>query len=474
MRYALLIVVVAMSAAAQPNVLFIISDDLQACMSSYGNKQCKTPNIDRLAREGVSFDRAYCQYPLCGPSRASLMSGLYPKTSGITGNNDKFGSYRVVNPKLANHPSMSGFLRENGYFTARTSKIYHMGVPGGIEQGAPGGDDPDSWDYAYNVMANETLSPGERLLLSPKKSHYGSSFAATIVPDHLAETQADHMSVTQTIAILEARVRKVIPGATNKKKLKPDSPFFIGAGLVRPHVPLVAPKRFWDMYPKVVLPEVPEDDHLDVPKPAMAKHNDKAFMMTPEQQERALAGYFASVSYMDEQVGRLLDALDRLDLRKNTIVIFCSDHGWNLGEHGCWQKSNFWDETTRVPLIISAPGFEASAGKRTRAVVELIDLYPTLADLCGKQDKAPSILQGKTLRPYLEKPAHTDDNTAYVMLGRGADTVITNRWRYSTWGKAGEELYDLDKDPREFTNLAKNPEFAATLEQMRTKLKAKP
>ena len=216
--------------AQRPNILLIISDDLNTRIGPYMEIDEHTPHLDRLASEGIRFTRTYCQYPLCGPSRASLMSGLHSETNGVVRNNDQPGSYRVGNPALANHPSMAGFFREQGYYTARVSKIYHMGVPGGIERGDPGGDDPDSWDYAYNVMGPETLSPGKLELLSPGNLHYGGNFSRMILDDNRKFTQTDYVAVNQAIAILENRTGKLPPNGTNKRKLKPDSPFFLGVG----------------------------------------------------------------------------------------------------------------------------------------------------------------------------------------------------------------------------------------------------
>lgn len=451
--------------AAPLNVLMIVSDDLTACQSCYGNKTCRTPAIDRLAREGVLFERAYCGYPVCGPARASFMSGLYPNTTKMLGNRKELGAFKLTNRQLADHPSIGEFLRKQGYFSARVGKIYHMGIPGGIEIGEPGGDDPASWDYAYNVLAPETFSPGTLELLSPKRTHMGSNFARVIVPDGREATQHDVLAAHQAIAILE-----------NKTRSAPGKGFFLAVGFVRPHVPLVAPKRLFDQYPPdtMKLPFVPPGDLDDVPKPAAAMDNLPRYGMNEEQQRQALAGYYAAVGFMDEQVGRLLATLDRLDLRKNTVVIFMSDHGYNLGEHHCWQKLSLFEESVRVPLIISAPGFSASAGRRAGGIVEMIDLYPTIADLLGFKARAPAILQGRSLRPLLEQP---DGSTwtkthAYTVTHAQGESVRTARWRYNRWGREGEELYDHDNDPEEFTNLAKKPEHAATLAEMRTLMDA--
>lgn len=454
--------VVGSAEEARPNVLFIIADDLTASLGCYGNDVCQTPNLDRLASEGVLFDRAYCQYPVCGPSRASLMSGLYPNTTRMLRNNYELGAFKASNPELADHPSIGEFLRTNGYFSGRVSKIFHMGIPGGIEAGEPGGDDPSSWDWTYNVLAPETKSVGAWELLSPKREHSGSNFERIVIPDGREATQADVMAAAQAIAVLETRREAA-------------QPFFLAVGFVRPHVPLVAPERWFKQYPaeRMELPFVPEGDLNDVPGPAALMENLDRYGMNEAQQRKAIAAYYASVSFMDEQVGKLLDALERLHLRQNTIVLFTSDHGYNLGEHSCWQKLSLFEESVRVPLLISAPGFLESAGKSAPGLVELIDLYPTIADLVGLEKKAPPSLQGRSLRPLLEDPGRGDwsKDVAYTVTYRNGESIRTRRWRYNVWGKAGEELYDLEEDPLEFTNLSHDPAYKQQLETMRELMK---
>jgi arylsulfatase A-like enzyme len=406
------------------------------------------------------------------------MSGLYPETNGVLNNNDQPGSYRVENPRLARHPSMAGFFREQGYFTARVSKIYHMGVPGGIERGAPGGDDPDSWDYAYNVMGPETLSQGELELLSPKNLHYGGNFAKMVLPDTLDYTQTDYLAVSQAIAILESRANQVAKGATNKVKLKPEEPFFLAVGLVRPHVPLIAPQSCFTPYPadEMKLPKVAGLDQ--VPERALTRQNHKVWGMSEQQQKETISAYLASVQFMDEQVGRLLTALDQLNLRENTIVVFVSDHGYNLGEHDCWSKISLWEGSVRVPMIISTPGsrFQGNYGTTSDATVELIDLYPTLSELCGLADQQPEILQGKSLVECLVDSKHRfEDSYAYtVSYGGTAATIKADDWRYTLWGEApdgkNEELYNHATDPEELTNLANDSDSQSKLTQMRSRL----
>ncbi len=459
---------------AQPNVLLIISDDLNTRIGPYMEVDKHTPNLDKLAEKGVRFTRAYCQYPLCGPSRASIMSGLYPQTNGILRNIDRPGSYRKETPSLADHPSLSGFFREQGYFTARVSKIFHMGVPGGIERGEPGGDDPDSWDYAYNVMGPETNSSGYLELLSPANHHYGSAFSRMVLPEERISTQTDYLSVSQAIAILESRAGKIPENSTNKHKIKPDAPFFLGVGLVRPHVPLIAPEHCFEVYPDdlMKLPEVIIGKN--VPRQALRLQNNKIWKMDDEQKKKAIAGYMASVSFMDEQVGRLLDAIDRLKMRENTIVVFISDHGYNLGEHDCWAKVSLWEGTVRVPMIISVPGYEKNYGTTCNSIAELIDLYPTLTDLCGLADKQPEILQGKSLADFIKGDKKNNvERVAYTITSANGTSIRTDQWRYTRWGDKvtgdNEELYDHRNDPEEKVNLATESDAQNILEEMRKK-----
>lgn len=461
--------------AQKPNILFIVSDDLNTQIGPYLDIEDHTPNLDRLAEQGVRFTNAYCQYPICGPSRASFMSGLYPQTNGILNNNDSPGSYKKETPALTNHPSMAGFFRENGYYSARVSKIYHMGVPGGIERGAPGGDEPTSWDYAYNVMGPETLSPGELELLSPKNLHYGSNFARMILADEYAISQTDYVATSQAIAILENRLGKIAPGATNKKRLKEEAPFFLAVGLVRPHVPLIAPQNCFEPYPENEMQLPPGKVEKDVPEQAIRRRNEHIWGMNEQQQKQTISAYLASVRFMDQQVGRLLDALDRLGARDNTIVVFISDHGYNLGEHDCWSKISLWRESIQVPMIISAPAYEKSFGTSANAVVELIDLYPTLAELCGFRGQTPKLLQGQSLVQLLKNPDWEDpDDKAYTVSYGGKDGALTTaHWKYTRWGEemaqGNEELYDYKNDPQEFHNLVNDPKHRKILEEMREK-----
>ena len=462
------------------NVLFIISDDLNTRIGPYMEIDHHTPNLDRLAQEGIQFTRAYSQFPLCGPSRASIMSGLYPESNGVLNNQYVKGSYRGANQSLSNHPSLAGFFREQGYFTARVSKIFHMGVPGGIERGEAGDDDPDSWDFAFNVMGPETQSFGKLELLSPQNPHYGSSFTRMILDNQYETTQTDYMATSQAIAILESRAAPIAPNATNAVKQKPSEPFFLAVGLVRPHVPFVAPENCFEPYPDedVKLPTYTVNEN--VPKEALRKQNHQISKMDSIQQKKTISAYMASVRFMDQQVGRLLETLDRLDLRKETIVVFLSDHGYNLGEHDCWAKGSLWEGTVRVPLIISYPRQNANMGFTCSSIVELIDLYPTLVDLTGLSKNKPSILQGNSFASEIigNDCLEYEDEIAYSVSYRGkAGSIRTDQWRYTRWGDeifdGNEELYDHHQDPEEHQNLADNPDFEKVLIEMREKYNAK-
>ena len=468
-----LLLITTLLSAQKPNVLFIISDDLNTCIGPYMEIANHTPQLDRLAAEGVRFTRTYCQFPLCGPSRASLMSGLYPETNGILKNIDKPGSYRVENPSLASHPTLAGYFRQQGYYTARVSKIFHMGVPGGIERGDPGGDEPDSWDYSYNVLGPETHSPGTLELLSPGNLHYGSNFSRMILEDGSEETQTDYIATSQAIAILENRAGELDKNSKSRQKKKPESPFFLAVVLVRPHVPLIAPENCFLRYPEedVQLPPVLVGD--DIPEQALRRQNMNIWKMNELQKRQTISAYMASVRFMDQQVGRLLNALDRLDLREETIVVFVSDHGYNLGEHDCWSKVSLWEGSVRIPLIISYPGSKESHGSTCESITELIDLYPTLTELCNLQEEQPEILQGNSLVPYIqgENPKEELSSAYTVSYGGSGASIRTRQWRYTRWGEevetGNEELYDHLEDPEEHSNLANMPEMKDRLSELR-------
>lgn len=434
------------------NVLFIASDDLTSTLGCYGHPAVKSPNIDALAARGVRFDNAYCQFPFCGPSRASLMTGLRPDTTGVVTNRKV--DFREWSPDTITLPQL---FKNNGWRSMRVGKMYHMGVPGGV--GTMAHQDPPSWDVSISPPGDEHESVGPGGDPNPDLRH---GLKMQWVQTATAEGQADDAAADTAIDLLRESA---------------GNPFFLGLGFVRPHTPFVAPSRFFDMYPldEIELIQNPPDDLDDIPAPAK---NLRPFLwhqmgMSEENQRISLRGYYASVSFMDEQVGRVLDELDRLEIADRTVVVFFGDHGWHLGEHTHWQKMSLMEESVRAPLIISAPGARG-AGRSTKALAEFVDFYPTLAELAGLTP--PSNLEGVSLVPVLDDPTASVKDAAFSQVqwedrifGR---TVRTDRYRYIRWegDGGGEELYDHEKDPREFTNLAQVPEHSAVLEQLRTRL----
>ena len=444
------------SAARRPNVLLIMADDLNNDLGTYGHPIVKTPNIDRLAMRGVRFDRAYNQFPLCNPSRASLLTGLRPDTLGIY---ELVTQFRKHRPEVVTLPQM---FRNNGYMAARVGKIYHYGVPGQI--GTPGLDDPPSWDATVNPRG---IDKDEEPLLTnytPDRANLGSALAfhASTARD---EEHTDGKVASETVSLLE----------THR-----DRPFFIAAGFYRPHCPYIAPQKYFDMYPL---------DRIKVPRfstGTLGQYPEPAFFTRPpnwgltEQQEReVIRAYYASISFMDANVGRLLDALDRLNLTDRTIVIFMSDHGYSLGEHGQWMKQTLFEESARNPLIVAGPGVRAK-GKGSPRTVEYLDLYPTIAELARL--KPPPDLEGRSLLPLLENSNAAWNRPALTQVRRGTQadgffmgySIRTERWRYSEWdeGKRGVELYDEVADPQEMRNLATDPKYAKRVDEMRTLLRS--
>jgi len=466
----LLILASAASAATQPNVLFMMADDLNNSLGCYGHPLVKTPNLDKLAARGVRFEKAACQFPLCGPSRNSMLTGLYPNSSGILTNS------QVFRQTIPSHISLPQAFRLSGYFAARIGKLYHYGVP--LSIGTNGHDDPGSWEMELNPAgADRMIDMPNIYSLIPGNFGGTLSWLASPSPD---EKQTDGMMARDAAWVLERCARDK------------DRPFFLALGFFRPHTPYVAPKQWFEGYPVEKMPVVTgvAEDQKDLPKHALGSYKKEQDNLTDDLRRQAVQAYFASISFMDAQAGIVLDALEKNGLAEKTIVVFTSDHGYHLGEHGLWQKQSLFEESARVPLLMAGPGI--TKGGVAQAPVGLIDLYPTLADLCGV--KAPTNLHGQSLAPILKDTTQLGRGWVLSQVVRGGGfkragasaaagdngrrifgySMRTPRWRYTEWdeGKEGCELYDHDADPKELTNLADKPEHAATIDELSGKVSA--
>lgn len=449
------------SAAKRYNVLFIISDDLTAtALSCYGNKVCRTPNIDAIAKRGTRFTRAYCQGTYCGPSRASFLSGYYPHATTVFG-------YVSPRPKIGQRATWPQHFKNNGYYTARVSKIYHMGVPGGIEKGTDGADDPASWTEKFNSPGPEWKAPGtgETLENNPdgKKPAVGGNTFVVVEADGDDLVHSDGRTAAKAVQLIE------------KHK---DETFFLGVGFVRPHVPFVAPRPYYTPflpYSKHQLPPKIDGDWDDIPRLGINYKTSRNMKMDIRRQKKAVGGYYASVAYMDAQVGKVMTALKNAGIADKTIVIFTSDHGYHLGEHDFWAKVSLHEESAAVPLIISVPGKKPAV---CHSLTELLDLYPTVASLCGLP--AQQRLQGKDISPMLDDPKFQVRKAAFsVNPGRNGNRgflLRTAKWAYIQYledGSRGAELFDMEKDPQQYTNLVKSETHQDVVKSFKAQLAAK-
>lgn len=437
----------------KPNVLFIIADDLNCDLETYGHPWVQSPHLNQLAEAGTVFENAHCQYPLCGPSRASLMTGLYAEQTKLTQNRIYL---RQTIPSVV---TIGQQFREAGYHSVRVGKIYHYDNPGSI--GTSSFDDVYTWDYVYNPYGRDKEE--EHKIEGVVKNWGGGDLS-------WYASEATDAELTDGIGAQYAadQLKKFAQNGEN---------FFLAVGLYRPHVPFVAPKKYFDLYPKDSLKVPPSDDaYLEtLPKKAAqtlrAKKNQVD--LDPEIAKIVLQAYYASNSFVDAQVGTLLKALKTTGLDENTIVIFTSDHGYHMGEHGHYQKRTLFDNGTRVPLILAGPGVPKNY--RNNTPVELIDLYPTLMALT--QNETPSFVQGQSLVPLF------DPNTEASYQSVGALTQLydgfslkTPYHRITRWPEGNGfayELYDLAKDPKEMNNLAQKPQYEALLDSLKGHLEAK-
>lgn len=432
----------------QPNVLFIAIDDLNSCIEGMnGETSVPTPNISRLAQKGVLFTNAHCAAPACNPSRASVMSGLAPSTSGVYLNGQDWRENII----LKDWETLPHHFKNNGYKTLGGGKLYHAASLS--ESGYTGYLDPRPWDEYFpsknRQMPQEVLP--ERVAMHSNKAFYGGRFdwaALDIEPDEMADA-------------------KVVSWAEQQLSRKHDQPLFLGVGIYRPHIPWYTPKRYFDRHPldEVELPETRENDLDDVPQAgqAMARRDWHQWLVENDKWREAVQGYNASVSFTDDMVGRLLTALENGPLAENTIVVLWTDHGYHLGQKEHWEKFALWEQTTRVPLIIAAP-VGLKAGKTCSQAVSLLDIYPTLNELCSLPSSEK--LDGVSLVPLLQNPEQETHRAVVCTQGFENHAVRSDQWRYIRYANGSEELYNQDTDPKNFHNVAAKEQYSAVKEEL--------
>jgi arylsulfatase A-like enzyme len=461
------------AAETKPNVLFVISDDLDCRIGCYGDPVAKTPNLDRLARMGVRFDKAYCQFPLCNPTRSSVLSGRYPTTTGVLDND----TWLLLQ---AGQQTLPEFFASHGYTVEQFGKVHHH-----FNRGfRPGEPKPEKTPKGVKIA---WFSPEERARQQAEDPEYWDKNHSPY--RNLACTNAVQYAWANEMGPLPADDRGpdalfADKAVASMRKLAADGkPFFLAVGFLKPHVPLKAPKEFFDLYDPAAMPLPPDFDTEPrvipgVPRDEFRQNLDlftaRPFSITEARE--AMRAYYACTSYMDAQLGRLLDELEKLGLSKNTIIVLWGDHGWHLSEKGMWAKGTLFEVSARGPMIIADPSRKA-AGRASPRTVQYLDMYPTLADLCGLP--RPKHLEGASLRPLLDKPDAPWNRPAYTVQVRGwfiGRSVRTERWRYTEWdeGRRGAALYDHDNDPHEMRNLAADPKHAATVAQLRKLLREGP
>ncbi|MDC0157496.1 sulfatase [Verrucomicrobia bacterium] len=458
---------------AKPNVLFVVCDDLNTHVSTSGYEPILTPNLSKLAKESITFNRAFCQYPVCGPSRASFMNGLYPQSTGVLNNTFDI---RKTRPGTV---SMPQFFKENGYWTASVGKVFHSPRH---EHGEVAWNEYLRFENDELAVVREAREkfeaehgsidkqPNKRKWKELKRKVSGKLDAQT--PPGRGRsglTDAQHKDGKNA-----RQVVKWLEGKTHG-----DKPFFISCGLQKPHVPFLAPDKYFDLYPfDKITYETDRPNLWDFLPPSAISKRYGAFGFELGKENHSLRkeymqAYHACVSFIDTQLGLVLDALKKNGLWENTIIVFTSDHGYHLGDHFLWGKVTLFDIGAKVPFIVRAPGL-SKAGATSEAMVELIDVYPTLADLAGL--KAPGHLQGMSLRPLLGHPDRRGKREyAYSVVSRGPKlgyALRNQNWRYGKWPD-GEELYDLAKDPQEKKNLAQKEHLKPRLEEFRKILASK-
>ena len=446
--------------ARRPNVLFIIVDDLTTTLGCYGDRDARTPHMDALAARGVRFDRAYTQFALCNPSRCSFLTGCYPERTKVF---DLTTSLRVGLPDVVTLPQL---FRNAGYTAGRIGKVFHVHDPKtklDVELGAPLQKDGQILNEAKLAERSEgdLSDPPHK---SAKEGHlYNRCYAPSPHPDH---DFTDYQIADEAIDTLE-RFQ--------------EEPFFLAVGFIRPHTPYVAPQRFFDLFDPqtLVMPAFyqPDGENLARIPQAALRPNNNVFRFqapTPGEAREARRAYFASTAWVDSQVGRVLAKLKEQRLDENTVILLTGDHGYQLGEHGLWAKQTLFEEGTRVPLIVTAPGVKPGV---CAGLVEQVDIYPTLAGLAGLT--IPKDVQGTTLQPLLADPSARGKQAVFSTMVSAhtkliGHSVCTDRFRYIEWdeGRGGRQLYDHQSDPHELANLADKPLQANRVERLRGRLTA--
>lgn len=483
--------VVVVLAGAKPNVLFIAVDDLNDWVGFLGgHPDTRTPNMDRLAKRGVVFTKAYCVSPICGPSRAAVLTGMRPETSGVYHNK---GTYVDYVPKAEGLPL---FLKNRGYHVMGAGKLNHgMGMvvaenwhEYGPDAGAIGG--PFTWEEL-------NMTPGkkvERKDIAAQGKSVESGIVKNVYPgkvikrgtleatlplngiDNLIDRPANGYNTFDwgPVTVTDDEMPDGMMAAWAEKQLAKeyDKPFFIGVGFYRPHQPWYAPAKYFEPFEgkTLALPPMKVGDLSDLGEAARhyahyAWSGSYATVVWEKQMQDALRGYLAAIHFADAQVGRLLDALDASPHRDNTLVILWSDHGWELGEKEHWGKHSPWEGSIRVPLVIVPPRNAGGKPSRQESLVSLLDLYPTIADYAGLD--LPKGLDGKSLRPLVEGKRVRVREHSVTTLGRASHAIRQGKWKYIHYYDAAEELYDLEKDPNEWVNLAPDAGQRAVLEEMR-------
>ena len=414
----------------RPNVLFIAVDDLNDWIGSLGgHPDTKTPNMDRLAARSVNFTNAHCAAPACNPSRAALLTGKRPSSSGVYLNSQP---WRPVMPDVV---TLQQHFMKQGYEVVGGGKIFHGGF-----------DDKASWHK--RMTPSGSPKPSAKVLNDPHSKAGGIVWGRLDASD---KEMGDYETVSWAIDYLQS---------------SHDKPFFLACGFTRPHMPWQVPSKYYDMFPldEIALPEVPKDDLADVPAAGvkMARPDgDHATILKTDNWRHAVQGYLASIAFTDGQIGRLMEAFDKSPHRDNTVIVLWGDHGWHLGEKQHWRKFALWEEATRAPLMIAAPGVSPGVCKRP---VDFMSIYPTLVELCGLE--AARHVEGPSLKPLLDDPQAKWEHVALTTHGKGNHAVRSERYRYIRYADGSEELYDHDADPLEWKNLTKDAKHADVKERL--------